>query len=447
MQNDHLIQVPAELTEREQEILRLIATGTSNKDIARRLFISSNTVKVHLRNIFAKIGVASRTEAAMYAVRTGLVKSPAPSEQNDGNPAQETTLIPEFQTIPGDSIRRPLVSFRPVRVAVIAAILLVVVGIGFILARPKSSPTTRTSQTTPTIESRWHILAALPTARSGLAVTTFENQVFAIGGDSLQGVTGVVERYDPATDSWAGLSQKPVPVSDVNAAVIGGRIYVPGGRVSSGGVIDTLEIYDPRQNTWSKGNNLPLALSAYAMTEFEGRLYLFGGWDGKKYLSSVYSYDPGQEKWSVLASMPEERGFASAAAVGDKIYVIGGFDGNQPLTVNDVYTPHLEGLTDSWGQAKVMPASCKACGIASASDNIYIIGGQETSKAFYTFLPKINQWQMIDAPPLEIGEGSRLAQLGELILVIGGQVNKVPTGHNLAYRALYTVQIQVIINK
>ncbi|HWQ13319.1 MAG TPA: response regulator transcription factor, partial [Roseiflexaceae bacterium] len=63
----------APISEREREILRLVAMGATNQQIAQRLDISVNTVKVHLRNIFGKIGVASRTEATVYAIRQGLV--------------------------------------------------------------------------------------------------------------------------------------------------------------------------------------------------------------------------------------------------------------------------------------------------------------------------------------------------------------------------------------
>jgi class 3 adenylate cyclase/DNA-binding CsgD family transcriptional regulator len=66
------VAVPDELTQREAEVLRLIAIGRSNADIALVLSISLNTVATHVRNILAKTGCANRTEAAAYAMRHGL---------------------------------------------------------------------------------------------------------------------------------------------------------------------------------------------------------------------------------------------------------------------------------------------------------------------------------------------------------------------------------------
>ncbi|MBP7686561.1 MAG: response regulator transcription factor [Thermoflexales bacterium] len=64
---------PETLTERETEVLRLLAQGRSNKEIAHDLTIGEKTVKTHVSNILSKLSVPSRTQAALYAVRIGLV--------------------------------------------------------------------------------------------------------------------------------------------------------------------------------------------------------------------------------------------------------------------------------------------------------------------------------------------------------------------------------------
>jgi len=63
----------AELSERESVVLEAVARGLSNREIGRELWISEQTVKFHLRNLYRKLGVSSRTEAARYAHRSGLV--------------------------------------------------------------------------------------------------------------------------------------------------------------------------------------------------------------------------------------------------------------------------------------------------------------------------------------------------------------------------------------
>jgi two-component system, NarL family, response regulator LiaR len=67
------VQIVEPLTRRETEVLRLLAQGSTNKDIARTLHIAEQTVKTHISHILGKLGVSSRTQAVLYAMRSGLV--------------------------------------------------------------------------------------------------------------------------------------------------------------------------------------------------------------------------------------------------------------------------------------------------------------------------------------------------------------------------------------
>ena len=81
------------LSDREIEVLRLVGQGKSNKEIAMDLDISVNTVKVHIGNIFQKINVTSRTEATLFAIEHGIIKSPA----NQIEEEEQETHVTEIQ--------------------------------------------------------------------------------------------------------------------------------------------------------------------------------------------------------------------------------------------------------------------------------------------------------------------------------------------------------------
>jgi DNA-binding NarL/FixJ family response regulator len=70
---DNAFDTPESLTEREQEVLRLMASGIGNREIAEALLLSEGTVKNHISSIFAKLGVTDRTKAVLHAIVKGLV--------------------------------------------------------------------------------------------------------------------------------------------------------------------------------------------------------------------------------------------------------------------------------------------------------------------------------------------------------------------------------------
>jgi N-acetylneuraminic acid mutarotase len=269
-------------------------------------------------------------------------------------------------------------------------------------------------------------------------------------------VTGQVERYNPDLNTWEVLADKPAPVSDAGAVVIGGKIYVPGGRLAGGEMSAALEIYDPATDRWEAGADLPSPVSAYALAVYEGALYLFGGWDGSQYLNLAWRYDPGQGRWEELEPLPTRRAYARAAVAAGRIFVLGGYDGARALNSNEIYQPAKEGSESPWTEGLPLPSGRYAMGVTSAVDIIYMVGGVSGLPAGTTasesealssleYIPTAGVWQEFDAPVTESWAHMGMVLSGTQIYVVGGELAGQPSGQNLAYQAIYTVAIPSII--
>lgn len=407
-----------QLSEREIDILRLVATGASNKDIAQKLFISPNTVKVHLRNIFAKIGVTSRTEATLYAIRNGLVGE-------DFQPAAPAAIVEAPPPTP--TVQKPSNSSRHWwLIGGVGLLLALLLALG-ILVQAGIAPTLSTTQSPTGIDpsaERWRELAPLPQARKGLAAVNYEDQVYILAGEGPQGITSEVFRYDPSKNTWESLAPKPLPVADAQAAVIGEKIYVPGGRLASGKISSALEVYDPRHDEWNQRADLPQAVAGYALVSLEGRLYLFGGWDGQKTSSAVFEYDPGDDTWKERSSMPQPKAYASAVPKGAKIYIIGGWDGINALTSMDIYYPEREQAGESpWVEAAPLPEGRFAGGAAELSNQIFLVGGnpQTPTPLGLVYNIEAERWDHFEAAPLPIGSHLSVVNYEDYLVVLGGE--------------------------
>jgi DNA-binding CsgD family transcriptional regulator/N-acetylneuraminic acid mutarotase len=453
------------LSEREQEILRMLATGASNKEIAYQLNISPNTVKVHLRNIFSKIEVASRTEAVMFAVRTGLVAGAAPTVETVEDDLETAEPRPEGeeQTEAGEEeveAPKPALpnSRRRTLLLLTAAGLIVVVAILFAsgvlrLAGDPLKPFATASEeplpefATPAPAQRWQVMASLPAARSAAAGAVYENHIYVIGGETAAGLTGSVLVYDEKEDRWLEKASKNTPVSLIQAAVIGEKIYVPGGKMNDGQPSNQLEIYDPRNDRWEKGAPLPVPLSAYALAALDGRLFLFGGETRSGELSAkVFVYDPFNDNWNERSPLPQACKQATAVALQGKIYVMGGFDGKQALTQNLVYSPARDRSGEkAWDQKAPLPAARYAMGATSAADQIYLMGGLGSPELKpINYLLQSDQWLSFDPPPQSVGSELTLLTMDNRLYTIGGRSTDGLSAQTQAYQAIYTILIPLV---
>lgn len=455
------------LSERELEVLQCVVDGAGNKEIATALTISHNTVKVHLRNIFTKLDVTSRTEATTLALQQGLVTVhgivstetlEADATKAGDNSANGADFVPETavsptlvsaQPIPELEIERP--QFLPRRIAIIGLLAVFLAAAVFIGYQVFSSTLLPTPTPEPFAESRitddWLQSRPLPAGRANMALVGIGLNLYLIGGETAAGVTSSVAIFNTLDLVWQEGAPKPTAVTEISGAELFGEIYVPGGKLANGQPTNVVEVYSPANNSWRVATPLPTAVSSGLVLSDGSFLYLFGGWDGQDYLADAYRFDPAANSWQILPSMATARAFVTGGVVKGKLYVVGGYDGERPLNECAYFDPAGAGESldneGQWHSCAPLLLPRAGAGASGLLNKLYVFGGGAFDAGSITYSesynPDVDQWSVVNTPPLS--DEPNWASLGianvEIrIYAVGGKRGEVVTDNTFIYQPL-----------
>ena len=451
-----------ELSDRELDVLRcVVESGASNKEIASELSISPHTVKVHLRNIYAKLGVSSRTEAATVAIQQGIITIPglevaSPAEPPESPPATVTepnavevtdsdVAVPATEPMATAEVVAPRsdsLAKDPRAVYVPSYLFWVGGGVGLLLvvllalfwfgspwaANPASEETAVPFTEIPIGDTRWSFSSPLPVPQSGMSVAAVGLTLYQIGGETATGVVDTTLAYNINERRWQEVAAKPTAVTDAGTAVLFGEIYVVGGRLADGQPTNIVEAYSPSQNGWRLIAPVPQAISGGLALTDGSFLYLFGGWDGDSFLDTAFVYDPGVDSWRPLPAMNQARAFAAGGTVTGRFYVVGGTDGTAELDSCQYLDPN-QAENGRWFDCPPLLQPRAGAAAAVMLNRLYVIGGgQNESTITYSevYDPNSNRWQVVNTPPLENAtswSSLGVATVESRLYALGGQLN------------------------
>ena len=444
------------LSDRELEVLQCVIDGAGNKEIAAALTISQNTVKVHLRNIYTKLDVSSRTEATTAALQQGLVTLAGITAENAAEPELEPIVTPAEQTVEPDLFTAeplPRPSFFPKRAGLISLLLVLLVATILLayqtLGNPGQIPPTSTPEqfSETRITDDWLQSRPLPVARTHMALVGNGLNLYLIGGETEAGVTNEVSILPTSDLVWEEGAPKPTAVTDITAAELFGEIYVPGGKLANGQPTSVVEVYSPANNSWRAATPLPTAVSGGLVLSDGSFIYLFGGWDGEDYLATAYRFDPAANSWQILPAMPAARAFATGGVVKGRLYVVGGYDGKRPLSQCTYFDPtpgqDTAAETGSWQPCADTLLPRAGASAAGVFNKLYLFGGGAFSDEPITYSesynPDADQWSVINTPQLEdVPSWSHLGitSVETNIYAVGGVRGSEATADTFVYRPL-----------
>jgi DNA-binding CsgD family transcriptional regulator/N-acetylneuraminic acid mutarotase len=445
-----------ELSDRELDVLRcVVESGASNKEIASELSISHHTVKVHLRNIYAKLGVSSRTEAATIAIQQGLVTIPGlavtePSPVVESGPQTAVSSPAQAETVSANSVQETAVVTEPVRRSLALPLTVSVIGLLLLAALalfwPGSPWATNPIEPTPAPftetdigDTRWLLSRPLPAPRSGMSVAAVGLTLYQIGGETADGIiNNTTLAFNTSQHEWEERVAKPTAVADAGTAVLFGEIYVVGGRLADGQPTNVVESYSPAQDGWRLIAPLPQPVMGGLALSDGSYLYLFGGWDGENYLDTAFVYDPGADSWRPLSPLPQPRAFAAGDTVTGRLYVVGGTDGTAELDTCQYFDP-TAGEDGQWFDCPPLLQPRAGAGAAVMRNRLYVIGGgQNGSTITYSEMYELNnnRWQVVNTPALQ--NASSWSDLGVAVVetrlyAVGGRFDGEPSADTYVY--------------
>ncbi len=445
------------LSTRELDVLRCIVNGASNKDVAAELYISQNTVKVHLRNIYTKLGAASRTEAVTLALQQGIATIPGTepvvelkaveSELTDEGTGVDKTAVPPSSltaTVPPTKVSRNWVLIGGIGIVglilLITAVYISYQSLNPITALSPIPSTPEPFTETPIGQTQWHISKPLTTPLTDMAVASVGIDIYHIGGETEAGTTNLVNRFNTASRTWHKMTEKPTAVSATSAAVLFGEIVVPGGRTENGEPTNIVEAYSPANNAWRPIANLPKPISNGLALSDGSYLYMIGGWDGSKFLDNVYLYDANNDSWRPLTNLPQPIASAAGGVIAGELYILGGInDDEAALDSCSVYNVDA----DSWRSCPAMLNARKNGGAAIVLNKLYVLGGDEpvgTELPFGEFFdPNTQTWQVVNTPMQEdatIWENLGVTNVETKIYALGGSMGGSLSDGNYIYSPL-----------